>query len=39
MGEPIRFGQNFGLGATGGFADQMVSQNTCRLQLENVSVL
>ncbi|KYO21107.1 cilia- and flagella-associated protein 161 [Alligator mississippiensis] len=24
MGEPIRFGQNFGLGATGGFADQML---------------
>ncbi|XP_038273794.1 LOW QUALITY PROTEIN: cilia- and flagella-associated protein 161 [Dermochelys coriacea] len=24
MGEPIRFGQNFGLGATGGFTDQML---------------
>ncbi|XP_073217583.1 cilia- and flagella-associated protein 161 isoform X2 [Lepidochelys kempii] len=25
MGEPIRFGQNFGLGATGGFTDQMAN--------------
>ncbi|XP_067327538.1 cilia- and flagella-associated protein 161 [Anolis sagrei] len=24
MGEPLRFGQNFGLGATGGFPDQML---------------
>ncbi|XP_053128842.1 cilia- and flagella-associated protein 161 [Hemicordylus capensis] len=24
MGEPIRFGQNFGLGCTGGFPDQML---------------
>uniref|UniRef100_A0A8C8SQF2 Cilia and flagella associated protein 161 n=1 Tax=Pelusios castaneus TaxID=367368 RepID=A0A8C8SQF2_9SAUR len=24
MGEPIRFGQNFGLGTTGGFTDQML---------------
>uniref|UniRef100_A0A8D0BJ81 Cilia and flagella associated protein 161 n=1 Tax=Salvator merianae TaxID=96440 RepID=A0A8D0BJ81_SALMN len=24
MGEPVRYGQNFGLGATGGFADQML---------------
>lgn len=26
VGEPIRFGQNFGLGTTGGFSDQMVRQ-------------
>ncbi|NXJ50691.1 CF161 protein, partial [Spizaetus tyrannus] len=30
VGEPIRFGQNFGLGTTGGFSDQMY-KNACQV--------
>lgn len=37
MGEPVRFGQNFGLGAAGGFQDKMVSDKQHHFNKTNVS--
>lgn len=33
MGEPVKFGQKFGLGTTGGFSDPMVREQSCKWQL------
>lgn len=33
MGEPVKFGQKFGLGTTGGFSDPMVRELSCKWQL------
>lgn len=33
VGEPVKFGQKFGLGTTGGFSDPMVRELSCKWQL------